>query len=318
MGTMPAHARGTSTGSSPAAAATGRRDASMVLLTSLVEDSLDQGYARAAARRATGEQGRRGGRWVLTAGLLAVGLLLATAAAQTRDRADATAQARDALAAEVEDRTATNEQLERSLEQQRAAVSRERRAALRITADGARLERTLARLETVTGAAAVRGPGMSLVLEDAASQAEGADVDPRTDVDTDGRVTDRDLQTLVNEIWASGAEAVAVNEQRLTALSAIRAAGDAILVDFRPLNPPYEVRAIGPSQMRTRFVQGFGGSYLQVLRDYGIDYAVEDRDELELPASAGLTVRHATNPAHVPSGATGATSTPEETRERTP
>jgi uncharacterized protein YlxW (UPF0749 family) len=255
---------------------------------------------------------------VLAAGLVAVGLLLATAAAQTRERADATAEARAALAAEVEDRTAANEQLERTLDTQRDAVSRERRDALRITAEGARLERTLARLESVTGAGAVRGPGMSLVLEDAPSQADGADVDPRTDDDSDGRVTDRDLQTLVNEIWAAGAEAVAVNEQRLTSVSAIRAAGDAILVDFRPLNPPYEVRAIGPEAMRTRFVQGFGGSYLQVLRDYGIDYAVEDRDELRLPASAGLTVRHATNPGDVPSGATGATPTPEDTRERTP
>jgi uncharacterized protein YlxW (UPF0749 family) len=323
MGTMPAHARGTSTGRSPVAAA-GRRDASMVLLTSLVEDSLDQGYARAAARRAAGERPPRHGRLVLTAGLLAVGLLLATAAAQTRDRAAATAQARAALAEEIEDRTAANERLERTLDRQRAAVSRARRAALGISAEGVRLDRLLARLESSTGAAAVRGPGMSLLLEEAGSEAGGADVDPRTDDDADSRVTDRDLQTLVNEIWAAGAEAVAVNEQRLTSLSAIRAAGDAILVDFRPLNPPYEVRAIGPTDMRTTFVQGFGGSYLQVLRDYGIDFSVEDRDELVLPASAGLTVRYTTTPADVLSGATGSTATPEppepsqNSRERTP
>ena len=59
-----------------------------------------------------------------------------------------------------------------------------------------------------------------------------------------------------------------VNGQRLTALSAIRSAGDAILVDFRPLTPPYEI--VGPSAspdaMRATFVGGFGGSYLQVLR----------------------------------------------------
>jgi uncharacterized protein YlxW (UPF0749 family) len=203
-------------------------------------------------------------------------------------------------------------------------VSRARRAALGISAEGVRLDRLLARLESSTGAAAVRGPGMSLLLEEAGSEAGGADVDPRTDDDADSRVTDRDLQTLVNEIWAAGAEAVAVNEQRLTSLSAIRAAGDAILVDFRPLNPPYEVRAIGPTDMRTTFVQGFGGSYLQVLRDYGIDFSVEDRDELVLPASAGLTVRYTTTPADVLSGATGSSATPEppepsqNSRERTP
>lgn len=276
----------------------------MVLLTSLVEDSLDDGYARAAARRSQGAPAARYGRVILMAGLLAIGLLLATAAAQTRDRATATAQARTALASEIEDRTAANERLESSLATQRSAVSEARRAGLRITAQGSRLARTLATLEATTGAGAVQGPGMSVRLTDAAPGDTDADVDPRTSGDTDGRVSDRDLQTVVNEVWAAGAEAVAVNEQRLTARSAIRSAGEAILVDFRPLSPPYEVQAIGPPALRTRFVSGFGGSYLQVLRDYGIDYSVEDRDELVLPASAGLSLRNATTPTDVPSGAT--------------
>ena len=61
-------------------------------------------------------------------------------------------------------------------------------------------------------------------------------------------------------------------------------------MDFRPISPPYEVTAVGPpTTCAARFVDGFGGSYLQVLRDYGIDYAVTDEDELSLPASAGVT-----------------------------
>jgi uncharacterized protein YlxW (UPF0749 family) len=289
----------------------------MVLLTSLVEDSLDQGYARAAARRAKGEPPARHGRWVLTAGLLAVGLLLATAAAQTSARSTATARTRAALAAEIEDRTAANQELEDSLDRQRAAVTRARRSSLRITSEGARLDRLLGRLEAATGAVPVRGPGVSLVLEDAGTDT-GTDGDPRSDADADGRVTDRDLQTLVNELWAAGAEAVAINEQRLTAVSAIRSAGEAILVDFRPLRPPYEVRAVGPESMRPAFVEGFGGSYLQVLRDYGIRFSVEDRDSMRLPASAGLTVRYASTRADVPSGAADTTAPPRADEESTP
>lgn len=304
--------RGTSTDGPPDTTPGARRDASMVLLTNLVEDSLDEGYARAAARRAEGEPPSRHGRLLLTVGLVAVGLLLATAAAQTRDRSSVTAEARSALAAEIEDRSAANDRLERSLDRARSAVARDRRAALRITSEGARLERELTALEAATGAGAVTGPGMVIRLEDASGDGSGADVDPRTEGDTEGRVSDRDLQTVVNEVWAAGAEAVAVNGQRLTAMSAIRAAGEAILVDFRPVNPPYVVRAVGPESMRTRFVQGFGGSYLQVLRDYGIDYAVEDDENLRLPASAGLAVRHATAPTAVPSGATGETTAPDD------
>ena len=291
-----------------------RRDASMLLLTTLMENSLDEGYVRAAARREASGSPRSRPGVLLAAGLLVVGLLLATAAAQARSRSDATAAARDALTAEIRDREAANARLERELRRGRAAALADRRAALRLTAQGAALSQELARLEAVTGAAPVRGPGMVVRLSDA-RPVEGADADPRTGDADDGRVTDRDLQTVVNEVWAAGAEAIAVNGQRLTSLSAIRAAGDAVLVDFRPLVPPYVVSAIGPPAMRTEFVAGFGGSYLQVLRDYGIDYAVEDRRRLRLPASNGLSLRQALTPDDVTGDGIGSDSTAPATEE---
>jgi uncharacterized protein YlxW (UPF0749 family) len=266
----------------------------MLLLRNLVEDSLDEGYTRAAARRAAGEPASRAAVWFLTAGLLLVGLLLATAFAQTRDRAGSAAAARDALVAEVEHRAAANDRAQARLDRQRAAVQRAQREVLALTGAGAELADRLARLEAATGAAPVTGPGMVVRLEEATGDGSGSDVDPRTDPDQDGRVTDRDLQTVVNEVWAAGAEAVAVNGQRLTALSAIRAAGDAVLVDFRPLSPPYRIEAVGdPERLRESFVGGFGGSYLQVLQGYGISYAVEDSDRLRLAASAGVRLRFA-------------------------
>jgi len=272
----------------------------MSLLRNLVEDSLDEGYARAASRREDGAPRSRTTVWVLTGGLLLVGLLLTTAFVQTRERAGSAQEARDALVAEIEDRADANDRAQRQLDRLRAAVQRDQRNALELTGTGAALSDRLIRLEGVTGAAPVVGPGMTVRLEEAADDG-GADVDPRTDQTDDGRVTDRDLQTVVNEVWAAGAEAVAVNGQRLTALSAIRSAGDAVLVDFRPLNPPYVVEAVGdPDTLRTSFVGGFGGSYLQVLQGYGITYAVEDADRLELPASAGVSLRYAASTA--PSG----------------
>ena len=59
--------------------------------------------------------------------------------------------------------------------------------------------------------------------------------------------------------------------------------------------------AVGdPDDLRPAFVGGFGGSYLQVLQGYGITYAVEDADRLELPASAGVRLRYAAAPAPSP------------------
>ena len=294
MGPMP-------TPAPPRPAEQPHRADSMLLLRDLVEGSLDEGYARAAARRGSGEPPGRGSIWLLAAGLLAVGLLLATAFAQTRDRASSAAEARDALVAEVQQRADANEAAQRRLDRQRATVQRDQRRELTVTTEGADLARRLGDLEAATGAGAVSGPGMVLRIDDAAATGDvgdGADVDPRTDEGADGRVTDRDLQTLVNEVWAAGAEAVAINGQRLTALSAIRAAGDAVLVDFRPLTPPYVVEAVGdPDVLRPAFVGGFGGSYLQVLEGYGITSTVRDDDRLELPASVGVALRYAAPPA---------------------
>jgi uncharacterized protein YlxW (UPF0749 family) len=281
-----------------------RPDASMSLLTNLLEHSLDEGYAEAAARRAAGQAPPSRNGWVLAVGVVMIGLLLATAALQVRNRAPAAAQAREALTTEIAQRTAATDSLETDLRKLRASMAAAREDALSLTATGSALAATLTDLEVVTGAGAVRGPGLVVHLQDADSADTGGDADPRATEDrTEGRVSDRDLQTIVNEVWAAGAEAVAINGQRLTSLSAIRSAGQAILVDFRPLSPPYDLVAVGNSKtMRSRLLDGFGGSYLQVLRNYGISYTVKTPGSVTLPAAAGLPVRYATVP-----GATGGT-----------
>ena len=270
----------------------------MSLLTNLIDNALDEGYAEAAARRASAPDTSSRNGWVLAAGLVAIGLLFATAAAQARDRAPAADQARDALTAEIEERTAATDRLEGDLQQLRASVDAAREDALGLTTAGSELAERLTDLGVVTGAGAVRGPGLVVHLQDAEVVETQDGGDPRGEqTRSEGRVSDRDLQTIVNEVWAAGAEAVAVNGQRLTALSAIRSAGQAILVDFRPLSPPYDVVAVGDADaMRTHLVEGFGGSYLQVLQNYGISYSVKTRDNVRLPASAGLPVRYATVP----------------------
>ena len=189
--------------------------------------------------RAAGEAPRPRPGWMLAAGLVMIGLLLATAALQVRDRAPAVAQARDALTGEIDQRTAAADRLEADLQELRDSVATAREDALGLTSTGSEIAATLTGLEVVTGAGAVQGPGLVVHLEDSDDADTEGGTDPRAgESSTEGRVTDRDLQTVVNEVWAAGAEAVAINGQRLTSLSAIRSAGQAILVDFRPLSPP--------------------------------------------------------------------------------
>jgi uncharacterized protein YlxW (UPF0749 family) len=112
-------------------------------------------------------------------------------------------------------------------------------------------------------------------------------------------VLDRDLQVVVNALWAAGAEAVAINDQRLSALSAIRGAGKAVLVDFQPLVPPYQVTAIGnPARLQAGFASYGGADYLQQLRGLaGIGSSMAAVDKLTMPAVAPPALRWARVPS---------------------
>src|SRR5262249_17837351 len=108
-------------------------------------------------------------------------------------------------------------------------------------------------------------------------------------------LTDRDIRSVVNELWHDGAEAVAVNGIRLTATSAIRFAGQAILVDFQPITSPSVASAIGnPDQLVTRFAQSDVASRYQTLTGVdGIGFTFTTNADLSLPAGALGPVQYA-------------------------
>lgn len=150
-----------------------------------------------------------------------------------------------------------------------------------------------------SGAVPVTGPGLRIVLADA----------PGSDEDPDTRVQDVDLQILVNGLWAGGAEAVAVNGQRLTSLTAIRSAGSAILVDLVPLIGPYAVEAIGDAaELQTSLARSAAGQHLATLRNtFGITAQVSSQRKLELPGSGTTTLQHADVPPDARPGDTPST-----------
>jgi uncharacterized protein YlxW (UPF0749 family) len=293
----------------------GRRlDASMTLITEVMERPLDPGYAAAAERRRSrGEPAAGSSRSPLTLVTVAVvGVLLAAAALQTRGQSTARLTERAQLVQEIQKQDAAASRLQDNNAKVQQQIESERSLRLQQQSQGG-LAQQVTRLGVVTGAVAVVGPGLVLDVNDAESVDDQSGVsDPRTDTQSDdGRVLDQDLQVLVNGLWAAGAEAVAINGQRLTALSAIRSAGLAILVDYRPLSPPYRISAIGdPGTLQARFSDGAGGRDLQYLKDnFGIRASITTSDRLSLPASSGLDVRHAVPEGGVPGAAVTPLST---------
>lgn len=273
-----------------------RPDASMSLLVDLMTTgALDEGYAAAAARRA-GEAvsapapRTRGTPTVSVAVLLAIGFLIAVAVGQLRDSRPSLLKARDALRARIIDRDREVSQLARDVDKARAQAAALRDQALGDVGSGPDA------VEVVVGQVAVDGPGVRVTLDDAPGTSDdpfGSDEDRTTG---GGRVLDRDLQRVVNALWAAGAEAISVSGQRLTAASAIRSAGDAVLVDYRPVSPPYVIEAIGnPRTLEADFADSPAGQSLVTLHSaVGLRYSVRTVSRLHLPAASGsLSLRYA-------------------------
>ncbi len=197
------------------------------------------------------------------------------------------APAVDSLRAQLIERVEAADSRNRELVDVSGALRDDLRAAqqegLGVSGAGRTVADEVAELELVTGYTAAVGPGALVTLDDAPP--DETSEDPELE-----RVLDKDLQLAVNGLWAAGAEAIAVNGQRLTAQSAIRSAGGAILVNYRPLKPPYRVEAIGPQNLAGRFEQTPDAAQLRdVSAQFGIGLTASPVDELRLrPATTPL------------------------------
>ena len=148
-------------------------------------------------------------------------------------------------------------------------------------------------LQVFTGLSSVKGEGIEIVINDAikTDSLETSDLELAC-------VYDSDIQLLVNALWASGAESVSINKSRLTSTSAIRSAGDAILVNYRPLLPPFVISAIGDNDLRDRLIKHPDYLDLQfVVKTYGLGFNVSEIKDIEmiatgvaLPSLQGITV----------------------------
>ncbi len=258
-----------------------RPDGSLSLLQRIVDDSLDPTYAKVAAARADGTSHRAplGRRTLAFGGALAVLAMLTTVTvSRTWQQEPDDARSRASLLERVRDLTAASEVATEEVSALGEQVERLRAEALSGVGADARRESRLQRLSVAAGTTPLRGPGVQVVMDDgppSRSDALGPDV---------ARVLDRDVQLVVNGLFAAGAEAIDVNGQRLAWTTAIRSAGDAILVGFRPLSRPYVVTALGdPLTLEARFADSPSGAEMATIAaTYGIRFEMSTGDSLEV------------------------------------
>ncbi|WP_311836199.1 DUF881 domain-containing protein [Cellulomonas fimi] len=159
--------------------------------------------------------------------------------------------------------------------------------------------RAVTLIDIASGRAPVTGPGVTVRLTDAPY--DGA-LPPNVSPD-DLVVHQQDLQSVINALWAGGAEAMALQDQRVTATTAYRCVGNVLSLGGRLYSPPYEVRAIGdPKELRAALLAAPGViAYLKWVDAYGLGWSVTNDTKLELPGTEGGTeLRFATTPEGMP------------------
>jgi uncharacterized protein YlxW (UPF0749 family) len=156
------------------------------------------------------------------------------------------------------------------------------------TGDIARSDQTIAQidanaksLELPAGLVAVTGSGLTVVLDDSHEQFSTADVDPNTLV-----VHQSDMQAAVNALWAGGAEAMQVQDQRIIQTSAIRCVGNTLLLNGRVYSPPFTIAAIGDAQRMRKALDASHNlsQYRKDAESYGLRYSVDDKKSLPIAA----------------------------------
>jgi uncharacterized protein YlxW (UPF0749 family) len=277
---------GSPAGSPAGTALDARPEHTMPLLALITQRSLDADYEHVAARRrASGAEveGHPVPRRTAALVLLAFGLLVTVAAVQTSRNASVEDASRAALIDQVNLRRQAVAQLQRQVVRADSTnlALRSRLAALDTQDEAAQAR--LQRLEVRTGFGAVRGPGIRATVDSAPGSA-GSEL-----------VRDSDLTLLTDALWAAGAEAISVNGQRLTVLSAFRNVGVGILVNSQPITPPYVFSVIGdPDSMPADLLSSSVGARWYTLKDsLGFRFDVVDGGTMTLPAARLQPLRSA-------------------------
>jgi uncharacterized protein YlxW (UPF0749 family) len=148
----------------------------------------------------------------------------------------------------------------------------------------------LERLRMQAGLVPVVGDGLQVSLRDNPQPPDGV-LDPN-----DFIVHDYDVRILVNALWAGGAEAVAVNDQRVVGTSAIRCVGTTILVNSTRIGSPFSIEAVGDAaRLRKSLDEDDDARHLiqEQSKTFGLGVEVKEQQDLELPAYVGsMAPRH--------------------------
>lgn len=142
-------------------------------------------------------------------------------------------------------------------------------------------------LRAEAGLTALRGPGVTVVLDDAPYRPDRPL--PRDAAPDDLVVHQQDVQAVVNALWAGGAEAMSIMGVRVISTSAVRCVGNTLLLHDRVYSPPFRISVIGdPGRLLTELDRSPGVRlYRAAAEDFGLGYEVTVEQDVKVPAFDG-------------------------------
>lgn len=254
------------------------------LLTLITARSMDEDYAHVAQKRAAAGDVRpqvTRPHWTSVLAIAVLGVLAAVVAAQTDRQAEVDELSRAALTDQIDSRRSELRDLQSQVGELTRSNANAASNSTRVQGQIDDIESRVRRAELNTGYAPVHGPGVRIT------------VDSAPDADVDSEVRDEDLATLVDGLWEAGAEAIAINDQRLNLLGGIRNTNRAIHVNGRPVNAPYVVSVIGDNRtLQARLLQTSQGvEWFALVNGLGFVYEADNVDDIRLPAAPERALR---------------------------
>ncbi|KRE63541.1 hypothetical protein ASG78_01145 [Nostocoides sp. Soil756] len=193
----------------------------------------------------------------------------------------------------IRQQTLTNEQRSARIQALQAQIDKATAALAPGDSETRDLEQQAAALAPAAGRTAVRGPALEVTLDDA--KLEGGELPSGATAD-DYVIHQQDVQAVVNALWAGGAEAMMLQDQRVISSSAVRCVGNTLVLQGRVYSPPYVITAIGDiDRMRSSLdndpeVDNLRAWSVRV----GLGYDVNDVGQRTFPAYGGtITPVHA-------------------------
>lgn len=223
--------------------------------------------------------------WQITLGgaLLVLGFLIAAQLATEGPRVRITSQERTPLVETALGLQAQQEGLKQQILDLRASIQELEAAGQGGAAVTKELNDSLEAARLAAGLVPLSGPGVVIQLSDSQLAV------PPGGTSRDYLASGQDVLIVVEELWLAGAEAVAVNGERITVATAIVDIGGSVLVNGAYIAAPYQVSAIGPEGMFDDITRS--GGFVEFIRGrseaFGIGVSYANPDEVDIPAYAG-------------------------------